>query len=108
MPIIAWFVFVAAALLEVGGDALVRQGLRRDRLMLIILGCLTLGGYGIMVNLVKWDFSQLLGVYVALFACVSVCWGRFVFQEQVPLSTWFGLGLIMLGGFVIQLSHGAR
>ncbi len=26
MPIVAWLIFIAAAILEVGGDALIRQG----------------------------------------------------------------------------------
>jgi small multidrug resistance family-3 protein len=108
MPLIAWLIFVLAAILEVGGDAVIRTGLRGERLTFIIIGGLMLGGYGVVVNLVKWDFSKLLGVYVAVFACVSVCWGRFVFKEEVPLSTWMGLVLIILGGFVIQFGHGSE
>jgi small multidrug resistance family-3 protein len=46
MPFIAWLIFIVAAILEVGGDALIRQGLRGDRLAVIVTGCLTLGGYG--------------------------------------------------------------
>ena len=108
MHMVAWLIFITAAILEVGGDALIRQGLRGDHLAVLVLGCLTLGGYGIVVNLVKWDFAKLLGVYVALFACVSVCWARFVFKEPVPWSTWVGLGLILLGGLVIQFGHGLK
>ena len=44
----------------------------------------------------------MLGVYIAVFAVVSVLFGRFVFQESVPLSTWLGLGIICLGGVVVQ------
>jgi drug/metabolite transporter superfamily protein YnfA len=58
--------------------------------------------YGVLVNVVTWDFSRLLGVYVAVFALVSVLWGRLVFQETVPLSTWLGVGIICAGGAVIQ------
>src|SRR5712691_6456183 len=105
MPFVAWLIFIVAAILEVGGDALIRQGLRGDRLAIIVAGCLTLGGYGLVVNMVKWDFAKLLGVYVALFAVVSVCVGRFVFKEHVPLATWLGLSLIIVGALVIQVSH---
>ena len=77
-------IFLAAALLEVGGDAVVRSGLRGNQPLIVALGCLLLGAYGVMVNLVRWDFSRLLGVYVAVFAVISVCWGRFVFREDVP------------------------
>lgn len=38
--------------------------------------------------MVPWDFSKLLGVYLALFAFFSVVWGRVAFEEQVPLSPW--------------------
>ena len=65
----------------------------------------TLGAYGVMVNLVKWDFSKLLGIYVAIFACVSVLWGRFVFKEDVPLTTWIGLSVIVAGGVILQFGH---
>jgi len=44
----------------------------------------------------------MLGVYVALFALVSVLFGRFVFMEQVPQSTWLGLLVILCGALVIQ------
>jgi len=53
-------------------------------------------------NIVKWDFSKLLGVYVAIFALISVLFGLFVFKENVPVSTWVGLALIVVGGMVIQ------
>jgi len=55
--------------------------------------------------MVKWDFSKLLGVYVAVFALVSVLAGRFVFKDIVPLSTWLGLAVIIAGGLVIQFGH---
>ncbi len=96
-------IFVAAALLEVGGDAVVRQGLRGRSLTLVAVGGLMLATYGVVVNLVKWDFSRLLGAYVAVFALVSVLIGRIWFREAVPASTWIGLGLILLGGLVIQV-----
>lgn len=99
----AVLVFVVAALLEVGGDAVVRQGLRGRSAGLIVAGGLLLAIYGLVVNLVRWDFSRLLGVYVAVFALMSVLVGRFWFREVVPTSTWLGLGLIVLGGLVIQI-----
>jgi uncharacterized membrane protein len=33
---------------------------------------------------------------------LSVLTGRFALKEDVPLSTWMGLGLIVAGGVVIQ------
>ncbi len=102
MLVVAWFIFLAAAVLEVAGDALVRRGLRTGGIVVGVVGFLLLGVYGIVVNSVRWDFSKLLGVYVAIFAVVSVLAGRFVFDEQVPRSTWLGLCIIVVGGMVIQ------
>jgi drug/metabolite transporter superfamily protein YnfA len=103
--VLAWLVFAGAAVLEVGGDAVIRKGLRGKGLVFVSAGCLMLASYGLVVNLVRWDFSKLLGAYVAVFALVSVLCGRFLFRESVPVSTWIGLALILGGGLVIQLGH---
>jgi len=102
MTYLAWLIFVGAAILEVGGDAVVRKGLRGSNLMIIMVGFAVLGSYGVVVNMVKWDFSKLLGVYVAIFALISILFGRFVFEENIPNSTWIGLSVIICGGMIIQ------
>ena len=61
-----------------------------------------LGCYGLVVNMVRWDFSKLLGVYVAVFALISILFGRFVFNENIPTATWIGLIVIICGGMIIQ------
>ena len=106
MTTIAWFIFIAAAILEVAGDAIIRKGLHGNVMWFIAAGFLMLGGYGLVVNTVKWDFSRLLGVYVAVFAAVSILAGRFVFKETIPASTWMGLAIIVIGGTVIQVGPG--
>jgi small multidrug resistance family-3 protein len=93
---------VTAAIFEVSGDAIIRRGLRGGGLVIIVVGFLMLGTYGVVVNLLGWDFSRLLGVYVAVFATVAVLVGRFAFHEVVPPSTWTGLVVIVLGGLIIQ------
>ena len=108
LPVIAWLIFLAAAVLEVGGDAIVRKGMRGGGLAFMVFGFVMLGTYGVVVNLVPWDFSRLLGVYVAIFAAVSVLVGRFIFHEAVPVSTWVGIAIIMAGGLVVQFGHGAN
>jgi len=102
MTYFAWVVFLGAAVLEVGGDAVVRKGLRGGSLGVIFAGGAMLGLYGLVVNMVKWDFSKLLGVYVAIFAVTSILFGRFVFRETVPYSTWAGLMVIVCGALIIQ------
>jgi drug/metabolite transporter superfamily protein YnfA len=98
----AWIVFIGAAILEVGGDAVVRKGLRGAGFAMIMAGFAMLGCYGVVVNMVKWDFSKLLGVYVAIFAIISILFGRFVFKESIPTATWLGLVVIVCGGMIIQ------
>ena len=93
-------VFMAAAALEVAGDAIIRAGLRGRGVAIVAAGFAVLGSYGIVVNLLNVDFSRLLGAYVGIFAVVSVLVGRFFFGDQVPVSTWLGL-LVVLGGSLI-------
>jgi small multidrug resistance family-3 protein len=102
MPIVAWLIFIAAAVLEVMGNAMIYKGLRGRGLAFVVTGFVILGCYGLVVNSLQWDFSRLLGVYVAVFAVVSVLCGRFVFGEDVPVSTWIGLSIIGAGALVIQ------
>ena len=87
------------------GDAVVRKGLRGSGLLFIMMGFAMLGCYGVVVNMVKWDFSRLLGVYVAIFAVVSILFGRFVFNETIPSATWMGLSVIICGGMIIQFGE---
>jgi drug/metabolite transporter superfamily protein YnfA len=105
MNFIPWVAFILAALLEVGGDATVRRGLRGGGIAFIFAGFAGLGSYGLVVNSVKWDFSKLLGVYVGFFALVAVLFGRFALKEFIPWSTWLGLGLVIAGGMVIQFGQ---
>ena len=102
MTSLAWLIFIGAAILEVGGDAIVRKGLRGGTLVVILAGFLMLGSYGVVVNTVRWDFSKLLGVYVAVFALINILFGRLVFKEVIPPATWVGLAVIICGGMIIQ------
>ena len=91
-------VLVLAAVLESGGDALVRLGLKTGRIWGFLLGAAVLFLYGLTVNLPKWDFGQLLGVYIALFFIVAQLLGVFVFGETIPPSRWIGGALVVAGG----------
>jgi drug/metabolite transporter superfamily protein YnfA len=100
---IALGVMALAAAFEVGGDALIRAGLRGRGWFLVIVGFAVLGTYGVIVNLLPMDFSKLLGTYVGFFAVVSVLCGRFLFKDTVARSTWVGLAVILVGCLIIQL-----
>lgn len=102
-PIVALLVLLAAAGFEVAGDAVIRRGMRGGGLLVIALGFIMLGTYGIVVNQLGWDFSRLLGVYVAFFAVAAVLTGRLVFGETIPAATWVGLAVVVAGGLLIQL-----
>lgn len=102
----ALFLLLVAAVLEAGGDALVRSGLHSPmplrRAALILLGGIVLMSYGIIVNLPPWDFGRLLGVYVTLFFLVAqlINWLGFGLKPTVPILV--GGALIMMGGLVIS------
>jgi drug/metabolite transporter superfamily protein YnfA len=96
------FIFIGAAVLEVAGDAVVRKGLRGGGVVTILGGCLMLGLYGLVVNLIQWDFAKLLGIYVSVFAVISFFFGWIIFKETIPVPTWVGLGFIVTGGLIIQ------
>ena len=100
--VLTYSFLLAAAVLEVAGDAVNRKGMRGSGLVLIAAGFVMLGTYGIVVNLAPWDFSRLLGVYVTIFGTVGVLFGRFFFRDVVPFSTWLGLAIVVVGGLVIQ------
>lgn len=95
-------VMLLAASCEVGGDALIRSGIRGRGWVLLAGGIVTLGAYGVIVNLLPIDFSKLLATYVAFFAIVSVVFGSVIFRDAVPLSTWLGLSVILLGSAIVQ------
>jgi small multidrug resistance family-3 protein len=92
---------VLAAFLEVGGDALVRWGLRGGRWSGLALGAVTLFGYGLLVNLSQWEFGRLLGVYIALFFVAAQLVSVVVFRERIQIPMIVGGVLIVAGGLVI-------
>ena len=94
---------VLAALLEVGGDALIRGGLQRRGVPLLLAGAATLVVYGFMVNLTKLDFSRLMGLYIVIFFLVAQAVAVLVFHERIDRAVMAGGGLIALGGIVMTV-----
>jgi multidrug transporter EmrE-like cation transporter len=94
---------VLAAVLEVGGDALVRWGLRGKQWTGLALGAVVLFSYGLSVNLPKWDFGRLMGVYIAVFFVVSQAISVAFFREKISMPIVVGGFLIIAGGILIAV-----
>lgn len=95
-----------AAVLEAGGDALVRTGLHSTLLVrraeFLLLGGVVLFSYGVVVNLPTWDFGRLLGIYVAMFFVVAQLINYFGFGQKPSASIMVGGVLIIAGGLIIS------
>ncbi|HTA81163.1 MAG TPA: hypothetical protein VK720_16530 [Terracidiphilus sp.] len=94
-----------AAAFEAWGDSFFQTSFYRasgfGRVLAFLAGTAVLACYGSVVNLPRWDFGKLLGVYVTLFFVVAqiVAWARF---GQTPTtSIYAGGALIVIGGLVI-------
>ena len=103
--IISLSILVVAAVLEAGGDALVRLGLHGSspmgRVGFMLLGAIVLFSYGTVVNLPPWDFGRLLGVYVTLFFLVAQIINWLVFGLAPTPAIAVGGALIIAGGLTI-------
>lgn len=100
--LLALLLLVLAALLEVGGDAGIRWGMRTNRWGFLVGGA-ALVAYGVVVNLSTWNFSRLMGLYIAVFFVVSQILAVLLFQEKLtPVHGIAGV-LIVSGGLVLLL-----
>src|SRR5262249_19186510 len=96
---------IAAAVLEVGGDAAIRYGLVRHATATAVAGAVALVAYGVVVNTNRlMEFNRLMGVYIAIFYLVSLTIGAGMFGERPGLPAIAGGALIVAGGLLIQLT----
>ncbi len=97
-----------AAVLEAGGDAILRKALHTNapwiRLTLFALGGTILFAYGYTVNAPAWDFGSLLGLYVVFFFVVAQAMSWLFFGQAPSLAVMAGGGLIAAGGCVIMVA----
>jgi len=104
---LALMVLFAAAVLEAGGDALVRKGLHTAaaaRVALFLAGAVVLFAYGYVVNAPRWDFGRLLGVYVVFFFVVAQLINWLVFRIVPGGGMLAGGACIVLGGAIIAVA----
>ncbi|GAC1679137.1 MAG: hypothetical protein PVS2B2_16670 [Candidatus Acidiferrum sp.] len=103
----AMLLLLIAAVLEAGGDALMRAGMHNSglgrRSLFFLAGCLVLTAYGYTVNAPPWNFGRLLGVYVAFFFVVSQMISWIAFGQKPTAGILFGGALIVAGGLVVSL-----
>ena len=95
-----------AALMEAGGDALVRLGLHASGLLakagLFMLGGVVLFAYGYVVNAAAWDFGKVLGMYVVFFFVVAQLLSWIIFHQQPGTTLLIGGAFIIVGGIIIS------
>ena len=96
-----FLLLVIAAALEVGGDALIRSGLKGGGGLLMALGAVVLVSYGFMVNLTSLDFSRLMGQYIASFFVVAQLTAVLFFREKLQLPVLVGGALVVGGGLTM-------
>jgi len=106
-PALTLLFLTGAALLEAGGDALVRLGMdnsgRTLRLALMAAGAVVLFSYGYMVNAPRWHFGRLLGIYVPLLFVTAQAMAWIALREKPSPAILIGGALIVSGGAVIWL-----
>lgn len=102
-------VLFCAALLEAGGDALVRVALHTSsalpRFLLFTLAAAVLFAYGYTVNTPSWDFGKLLGIYVVFFFVIAQIISWLGFRQPPSLPVLAGGLLILSGGVVIAVAN---
>jgi len=97
---------LTAALLEAGGDALVRSGIHATasstRLLSYAAGAAALLAYAFLVNASSWDFGRAIGVYIACFFLVAQVISSHVFHQPPDRAVMVGGVFIVLGGLVMS------
>jgi small multidrug resistance family-3 protein len=94
---------IGGALLEVGGNALVRQALTQRLWPLLFAGLAMLGVYSVLVNRsgLNFDFGRLMGCYIVAFFVVSQVLAAIIFRDVPSTRTIIGGAFIIIGGIII-------
>ena len=103
----AFLVLTLAAFLEAHGDAFFQSAFwdrpAAGRAWTIVFGTIVLALYGSVVNLPRWEFGKLLGLYVVLFFLMAQLQAKLRFGQSPTLPIYVGGGFIVTGGLVIAL-----
>jgi small multidrug resistance family-3 protein len=109
-PLGAFGVLSLAALLEVYGDSFFQVSFFRSsgvgRVVAFLSGAAVLAAYGSVVNVPRWDFGKLLGIYVALFFIMAQVVAKMRFGQSPTPPIYAGGSLIVAGGLLIAFWKG--
>ncbi len=104
-PLGAFAFLTVAAILEAFGDSCFQAALYRSAgwasAGAAISGAVVLVAYGITVNLPRWDFGRLIGVYVAVFFVSAQVINRVRFGHAPTPPIYVGGALMVAGGLVM-------
>jgi hypothetical protein len=109
-PLGTLVVLLAAAFLEAWGDSFFQTSFHRaagmGRILMFVAGAAVLALYGSLVNVPRWEFGKLIGMYVALFFFAAQVIAKVRFGESPTVPVCAGGALIVSGGLLIALWHG--
>jgi small multidrug resistance family-3 protein len=101
----ALVLLLAATILEVSGDAVVRIAIYNHvglaRLGLSLAGAALLFGYGTFLNLAPLQFGQVVGLYLATLFVVWQVINFVAFRALPTLPIVLGGALVIAGGVII-------
>ena len=101
----AVILLLAATILEVSGDAVVRSAIYNHgglvRLGLFFAGAVLLLGYGTLLNLAPLEFGQVVGLYLATLFVVWQVINFVAFRTLPTLPIVVGGLLVIAGGAII-------
>jgi hypothetical protein len=109
-PLGALVVLTLAAFLEAWGDSFFQAGFYRSsgwgRVLALLAGAAVLAAYGSVVNVPRWDFGKMLGVYVVLFFLAAQLLNKVRFGQSPTPPIYAGGALIVAGGLVVMFWKG--
>jgi drug/metabolite transporter superfamily protein YnfA len=105
------FAFLAiAAFLEAFGDSCFQSALYHSKgrgvVVAVLSGAIVLAAYGAVINLPRWDFGRLIGVYVAVFFISAQIINRVRFGHTPSPPIYAGGSLIVAGALVMTFWKG--
>jgi small multidrug resistance family-3 protein len=96
---------LAATVLEVSGDAVVRTAIYQQvgsvRLAWLLGGSMLLLGYGAFLNIAPVEFGRVVGLYIATLLVVWQIINFVAFRTLPGLPVWLGGALVIAGGVII-------